>query len=109
MILAPLEKIHIEPLGAESLGVRSFCFYVKTPDLASPSNRDPLLGHSAYMSQLQYAPLYTKWKETISKIDVALNSLTIKEEVSIIDQYLTLIKERNSQEASKEEIEKDLP
>ncbi len=29
-----LEKLHIEPLGADSLGTRSFCFYVKTPDLA---------------------------------------------------------------------------
>ena len=29
-----LEKLHIEPLGAESLGTRSFCLYVKTPDLS---------------------------------------------------------------------------
>jgi predicted metallo-beta-lactamase superfamily hydrolase len=29
-----LEKLHIKPLGAESLGTRSFCLYVQTPDLS---------------------------------------------------------------------------
>jgi len=32
--MIPLEKIYIEPLGAESLGARSFCFYVETPDVS---------------------------------------------------------------------------
>ena len=32
--MVPLEKIKIEPLGAESLGVRSFCLYVETPDIS---------------------------------------------------------------------------
>ena len=32
--MLPLEKIKIEPLGAESLGIRSFCVYVETPDIS---------------------------------------------------------------------------
>ncbi len=32
--MVPLKKIIIEPLCAESLGVRSFCFYVETPDIS---------------------------------------------------------------------------
>lgn len=60
--MLPLEKIHIEPLGAESLGTRSFSIYVETPDvsiLIDPSvalapRRD---GHPPHLKELAASKL----------------------------------------------------
>lgn len=57
-----LDKIHIEPLGAESLGARSFSIYVETPDvsiLIDPSvalapRRD---GHLPHLKELAASKL----------------------------------------------------
>lgn len=48
-----------------------------------------------------------KWEEVVSRIDVALSSLTMGEEILIIEQYLSLIKERfASAKAESEEVER---
>jgi len=52
-----------------------------------------------------YAPLH-EWKELIARIDSALSSLTVDEEISIIEQYLYLIKEGASIIGGSEEIER---
>jgi len=49
----------------------------------------------------RYSPLY-RWEEITSKIDKVLSSLTIAEEVSILEQYLSLIKDSLDGDASSE-------
>jgi len=48
-----------------------------------------------------------RWESIISDINKALSSLTIEEEVSLIEQYLLVTKELSAREAQSEEIEKN--
>ena len=48
-----------------------------------------------------YSPLY-RWREIANKIDKVLSSLTLEEELSIIERYLLIIRERTSKVKSKE-------
>lgn len=51
----------------------------------------------------RYSPVY-RWEEITSKIDKVLSSLTIMEEVSILEQYLSLIKDSLGGISSKAEF-----
>jgi len=42
-----------------------------------------------------YSPIY-RWQEIINRIDEALSSLTFEEELSLIERYLSIVKERAS-------------
>lgn len=48
-----------------------------------------------------YSPMY-KWQEIVNKIDNALSSLTLEEELSIIEHYLMIVKRRRSAVESEE-------
>jgi len=75
-------------------------------ELENPDSQS-LLKEDAYLRHELYSPLY-KWEDIISKIDAALSSLTIEEEALIIEQYLSLLKERLSAKAGSEEIERGM-
>jgi len=79
----------------EKIGLKEF----ETPD------HQRMLAGDAYLTRELYSPL-NKWEEMTSKIDGALSSLTLEEEASIIEQYLSLIKERLSAKAGIEDIER---
>ncbi|MDH5687516.1 MAG: hypothetical protein OEZ48_06620 [Candidatus Bathyarchaeota archaeon] len=53
-----------------------------------------------------YYPSVYRWEEIVSKIDAAISSMTIEEEASIIEQYLSLINERISPESGSEKAER---
>jgi len=61
--------------------------WVLTPERQDTLRRD------AYLRRKLYAPLH-RWQEVTSKIDTALASLTIEEEASIIQQCLSLMREK---------------
>ncbi len=65
--------------------------------------RQVMLKQDAFLKKQIYSPLQ-KWEETISKIDSALSTLTMEEEASIIEQYLSLIKERFHPKVESEEV-----
>ncbi|MEM2146345.1 MAG: hypothetical protein QW279_13355, partial [Candidatus Jordarchaeaceae archaeon] len=48
-----------------------------------------------------YSPVY-KWQEIINRINSALSSLTFEEELSIIERYLLIVRERDNSVRSKE-------
>lgn len=48
----------------------------------------------------------SRWEEIISRIDEALSSLTIEQEASIIERYLSFAKEKFSAEAESEETKR---
>ncbi|MEM3041781.1 MAG: hypothetical protein QXG97_07160 [Nitrososphaerota archaeon] len=58
-----------------------------------------------YVRRDVYSPL-SRWEEIANRIDAALSSLTVEEEASIIEQYLSLVKERLSVNAGSEQIER---
>ena len=51
------------------------------------------------------APL-SSWEGIISKIDAALSSLTMEQEASIIERYLSFVKEKFSSEVGPEEVKR---
>jgi len=55
--------------------------------------RQDMLKRDVYLRRKLYAPLH-RWEEVISKVDAALASLTIEEEASIIQQCLSLMREK---------------
>ncbi len=55
-------------------------------------------GHMDLISQT------STWENLMSRIDATLSSLTIEQEASIIERYLSLIKEKFSSEAGLEEV-----
>ena len=57
-----------------------------------------------YMRKEVYSPMY-RWQEIINRIDNALSSLTFEEELSIIERYLLIVKEKMSR-AKSEKMEK---
>lgn len=69
-------------------------------ELETPERQTMLRGDPYY-----HSPLY-RWEELVSKIDAALSSLTMEEELSIIERYLALIKERLASKVGSEEIER---
>jgi len=77
----------------EKIGLKEF----EIPEHARVSAAE-----EAYLKRQLYAPLY-RWEDIISKINSALSSLTMDEEASIIEQYLSLVKERLSPKAGSEE------
>lgn len=56
-----------------------------------------------YMERKLYSPV-RRWEEIVSKIDAALSSMPIEEETSIIEQYLSLIKEGLSVKSGSEKV-----
>lgn len=64
-----------------------------------------IIKDDAYLRRELYSSLY-KCEDVISKIDSTLSSLTMEEEASIIEQYLSLIKERFIPRAASDEIER---
>lgn len=56
-------------------------------------------GENVYSREI-YSPV-NRWQEIISKIDSALLSLTFEEELSIIERYLLITREKNISERSK--------
>lgn len=56
-----------------------------------------------YMERKLYSPV-RRWEEIVSKIDAALSSIPIEEETSIIDQYVSLIKEGLSAKSGSENV-----
>lgn len=70
----------------------------------TPDQQRMLAGDS-YLTRELYSPLY-KWKEITSKIDAALSSMTMEEEASIIEQYLSLIREGLSAKAGMNDVER---
>jgi len=76
---------------------------IEVKEFETPDHKRMLAG-DAYLTRELYSPLY-KWEEMTSKIDAALSSLTLEEEASIIEQYLSLIKERLSAKTGTEDIE----
>lgn len=53
-----------------------------------------------------YYPSVYRWEEIVSKIGAAFSSMTIGEEASIIEQYLSLINERVSPRSGSEKVER---
>ena len=84
----------------EKIGIKEF-----EESILTKLKDDAYLRHDAYLKRELYAPLY-KWKELIERIDSVLSSLTVDEEISIIEQYLYLIKEGASIIGGSEEIER---
>jgi len=64
-----------------------------------------MLKEDASLKRDLYAPLY-RWENIISDINKALSSLTIEEELSLIEQYLSLTKEFLNREAQSEEVKR---
>jgi len=64
-----------------------------------------VLKNNVSMERELYSPLH-RWESIISDINKALSSLTIEEELSLIEQYLSVTKELFDREAQSEEIEK---
>lgn len=68
--------------------------------------------HSDYWTEQRkmgkpvYSMAVAKWEELISKIDAALTSLSIEEEAGIIEQYLSLIREKLSFGTGTEEVQR---
>ncbi len=73
----------------------------------SPENQPsrPGFSYEAIANHEDYSEL-SRWKDIVSRIDSTLSSLTIEEEASIIEQYLSLIKERFAEQTKSDEIEK---
>jgi len=67
--------------------------------------RQDMLKRDVYLRRKLYAPLH-RWEEVISKIDAALASLTIEEEASIIQQCLSLMREKLHPQTPGEESER---
>jgi len=80
----------------EKIGLMKNPAFREIVERTSPSKQD------IYPISLQ------KWEDLISKIDVALSSLSIEEEASITERYLSLLKEKLSLKARREEIEKGI-
>lgn len=59
-----------------------------------------------YTRNLAGATISSRWESMISKIDSALSTLTIEEELSIIKQYLSLIESRFSPRVDSAKIER---
>jgi hypothetical protein len=89
--MSSLENIQIEPLGAESLGTRSFCLYAKTPDLsilidpgvALAPRRD---GFAPHLKEIAAAKMT---RELISERSTKCTVLTISH--YHFDHYTTLL------------------
>jgi len=79
----------------EKIGIREY----ETPEVRELSKAD------YYLRQEVYSPLY-RWEDLISKIDAALSSLTMEEEIFTLEQYLSLVKERLSPDVSSPELER---
>jgi len=85
---------------------------IKLKDLSTSSSKLPeppkmILQEGIYTRRDVYLPLY-RWQEIVNRIDEALSSLTIDEELSLIEKYLTLIKEKEkvSPSTGSKEIER---
>ena len=53
-----------------------------------------MIRSSQYIYQASYSSEISRWDEVISKIEAALSSMAIEEEISIIENYLYLIKDK---------------
>jgi len=60
-----------------------------------------------YMRREAYSPM-SRWEGIANRIDAVLSSLTVEEESSIIEQYLSLVKERLSARGGSQGIERGL-
>jgi len=75
--------------------------------MENPTLRE-LVERSAPSKQDLYPLSLQRWEDLISKIDDALSSLSIEEEASITERYLSLLKEKLSLKARREEVEKGI-
>jgi len=75
--------------------------------MENPTLRE-LVERSAPSKQDFYPLSLQRWEDLISKIDDALSSLSIEEEASITERYLSLLKEKLSLKARREEVEKGI-
>lgn len=66
--------------------------------------RQRMLKDDTFLRRELFSSLY-KWEDVISKIDAALSSLTVEEEASIIERYLSFPRERLNQKERSGEIE----
>lgn len=81
-----------------SLGAKSRGTYVA--DL-----REQKMARALTHSSVYYPSVY-RWEEIVSKIGAAFSSMTIGEEASIIEQYLSLINKRISRRSGSEKVER---
>jgi len=65
---------------------------IELEEFVTPERQDAL-DRDNYLRRKVYEPLH-KWEEVVSKIDAAFASLTIEDEASIIQQCLSLMRER---------------
>jgi len=72
-------------------------------ELETPASQEKM--KDIYGRREVYSPL-SRWEAIANRIDAVLSSLTVEEESSIIEQYLSLVKERLSVKGGSEGIER---